>query len=280
MAHHSFSVTRRAAAFAVGVLLCLPVAGFAQVGRRNAISNYGNYVTGTVQSLNRNLNYITVRDQTGRDVKIDVRSMNTRNSINVWKLRPGDAVAVNGGWENRDTFQARMISYSTYRPGTTSADRNALFGTVESLNRDLNYITVRDENTGRNVKIDVRRMDNRQSVDVWQLRAGDPIVVNGAWTNRDTFGANWVSTSSLQPMMSGYGSPNANFISGTVQNINRNLNFVTVRDDATGQPVKIDVRKMDTRRSINAWQLRAGDRVAISGTWGDRNTFQADTINF
>lgn len=288
MAHESSCGARRAAAFAVAVLLCLPGALLAQSGRltpagANGSQAYGNYVTGTVQNVNHDLNYVTVRDQSGRDVKIDVRSMDTRQSINVWQLRAGDRVAANGGWENRDTFQARTVSYSTYRPMTSASavvDPNALFGTVVKVNRNLHYITVRDQDTGSDVKIDVRRMDTRQSVNVWQLRAGDPIVVNGGWTNRNTFRANRIGISNMQPMTSGYDPSTSNFISGTVQNVNRDLNYVTVRDDATGQIVKIDVRKMDTRRSVNVWQLRPGDRIATSGTRENRDTFQADTINF
>lgn len=289
MARESLRAARRAAVFAVAVLLCLPVAGFAQTGRGGMMrgahgsQSYGNYVTGTVQSVNRDLNYLTVRDQSGRDVKVDVRSMDTQQSINVWQLRAGDRVAANGGWENRDTFQARTVSYSTYRPMTSASaavDPNALFGTVVKVNRKLNFVTVRDQDSGRNVKIDVRRMDTRQSVGVWDLRAGDPIVVNGSWTNNNTFQANRIGVSNLQPMTSSYGASNANFVSGVVQNVNRDLNYVTLRDDATGAAVKIDVRRMDTRRSVNVWQLRAGDRIATSGTWTDRETFQADTVNF
>jgi hypothetical protein len=65
-----------------------------------------------VQSVHRDLNYVTVRDDaTGASVKIDVRSMNTDHSVNVWRLRPGDHVSVNGGWENRDTFSANSVNY-------------------------------------------------------------------------------------------------------------------------------------------------------------------------
>jgi hypothetical protein len=285
MRQKSYCGGRIAAALVVAVLLSLPGAAFAQSGRpdwrSNRSSMYGNYVTGTVQSVNRGLNYVTVRDQSGRDVKIDVRSMDARSSINVWQLRPGDRVAANGGWENRDTFQARSVSYSTYRSGTNAgSDPNALFGTVQSVNRKLNYLTIRDQDSGRDVKIDLRRLDSRQSVNAMDLRAGDPIVINGGWTDQNTFRANRINISSVQSMDGGYGSANTTFVSGTVEGVNRNLNYITVRNDATGQVVKIDVRRMDTRRSVNAWQLRAGDRIAANGSWSNGDTFQADTINF
>jgi len=268
----SQQVTRRAAALVTAVLLCLPVVAFAQ-------STYGNYMTGTVQSTNRDLNYLTVRDQSGRDIKIDVRNLDTRGSVNVWNLRQGDRIAVNGGWENGNTFRAATVSYSTYRPMTSSTvDPNSLFGTVQKVNRNLKFVTVRDDQTGADVKVDVRKMDTRQSVNVWELRQGDPIVVNGGWTKRNTFQANRINVANYQTMTSGAGA--ANFINGTVQSTNRDLNFITVRDDATGRLVKIDVRRMDTRRSVNAWQLRPGDRIATSGTWENNDTFQADRLNF
>ena len=45
--------------------------------------------------------------------------------------------------------------------GTAAAisEDTALTGTVISLNHDLNYITVRDDVTGRNFKIDTRAMN-------------------------------------------------------------------------------------------------------------------------
>lgn len=280
----AYQSSRRVAALVTAVLLCLPALVFAQssFNDRNPSamnSTYGNYVTGTVQNINRDLNYVTVRDQSGRDVKIDVRNMDTRASINVWQLRPGDRIAANGGWENGNTFRAGNVSYSTYRPMTTATvDPNSLFGTVQKVNRKLNFITLRDDQTGTDVKVDVRRMDTRQSVNVWTLQPGDPIIVNGGWTNRNTFQANRVNVASYQSMASG--SSTSNFLNGTVQSMNRDLNYVTVRDDATGRLVKVDVRSMDTRRSVNVWQLRPGDRIATSGTWENGDTFHADRINF
>jgi translation initiation factor IF-1 len=74
--------------------------------------NSANFMTGIVESTNRHYNYITVRDaNTGQRFKVDVRQMDTGRSVNVWRLRPGDRVAVNGGWENSDTFQANTVNY-------------------------------------------------------------------------------------------------------------------------------------------------------------------------
>jgi hypothetical protein len=37
--------------------------------------------------------------------------MNMRRPINVWDIHAGDHITVNGGWENRDTFDANRVEY-------------------------------------------------------------------------------------------------------------------------------------------------------------------------
>ena len=238
-----------------------------------------NALTGTVINVNHDLNYLTVRDDvTGKSFKIDTRSMNTRGSIDVWNLRAGDRVSATGGWENSDTFRADRVMQPTARAMQRIA--NGVTGTVQDVNRNLNYITVRDEATGQDVRIDVRKMDARRSVNVWQLRNGDLVTANGRWANkRGNFRADFVNFANQSPMTSGYNSPNV--IYGTVETVNRDLNYFTVRDTATGQPVKIDVRDMDTRRSINVWKLRTGDRITVNGSWAaEHDRFKAEMVGF
>lgn len=70
------------------------------------------WMTGTVQRLDRHLGYLTVREDTsGAVVKVDVRHLNTRRPINVWSIRPGDRITVNGTWEKQDTYDATRIEY-------------------------------------------------------------------------------------------------------------------------------------------------------------------------
>ncbi|HEX3579605.1 MAG TPA: hypothetical protein VHY33_13660 [Thermoanaerobaculia bacterium] len=270
MAKQTINAAGRVAAVALAILLCAPLVA-AQVN--------GNYVTGTVQSVNRDLNYITVTDPSGRPLKIDVRRMNTGQSVNVWNLRPGDAIAVNGGWENNGVFEASTVNYG--RAGMAN-NPNVLYGTVAGQNRKLNYVTVRDQ-SGHEVKVDVRGMDTRRSTNVWNLRNGDPIEVAGAWENGNTFRASRVNFSNNgyrgDAPANGTYANNANFISGTVQSVNRDLNYLTVRDDATGASVKIDVRSMNTGRSVNVWRLRPGDHVSVNGGWENRDMFSANSVN-
>jgi len=243
--------------------------------------NEANGLTGTVVSVNHDLNYLTIRDDvTGRNFKIDTRQMNTNRSIDVWNLRAGDRLTTTGTWENSETWRADRIMPPTANAMNRLA--NGVTGNVTEVNRDLNYITILDQATNQPIRIDVRGMDTRRSVNVWDLRNGDLVTAHGKWTRKGTLRADFVNFTSTVPMTSGgYNANLPNTITGTVESVNRDLNYFTVRDDATGQPVKIDVRNMDTRRSPNVWRLRAGDRITIEGNWtGDRDRFQADMVRF
>lgn len=243
-----------------------------------ATYNDASALTGTVINVNRDLNYVTVRDDvTGKSFKIDTRSMNTRGSIDVWNLRAGDRVSATGDWSNNETFRAAHIMAPT--PRALNRISTGLTGTVENVNRKLKYITVRDQATGQPIRVDVRTIDTRRSVNVWQLRTGELVTVNGAWANNnhERYRADFVNFENYAPMTSGTNSPNV--INGTVESVNRDLNYFIVRDTATGQPVKIDVRDMDTRRSVNVWNLRTGDRVTVNGAW-NHDRFKAEMVGF
>jgi hypothetical protein len=67
---------------------------------------------------------------------------------------------------------------------------------------------------------------------------------------------------------------------GVVQNVNRHYNYLTLRMEGTGRLVRVDLRQMDTRGSVNVWRLRPGDRVNVTGGWEERGRFQADRVFF
>jgi uncharacterized protein DUF5666 len=271
--------TRRSAITAILAVALLSLATVA--GAVNY--NQANGLTGTVVSTNHDLNYITVRDDvTGRNFKVDTRQMvnNGRHNIDVWNLRAGDRVTATGSWENSDTFQATHVMQAS--AAALSRLANGITGTVQDVNRDLNYITILDPSTNLVTKVDVRHIDTRRSVNVWDLRTGDLVTAHGTIAKNGNFRADFVNFSSSVPMASGgYNANTVNVLSGTVDSVNRDLNYFILRNDVTGQPVKIDVREMDTRRSVNVWNLRAGDRITVSGSWAPQNDrFQAATVNF
>jgi len=88
----------------------------------------------------------------------------------------------------------------------------------------------------------------------------DSITVAGGGYRGDNYGAGWVRA--------------------TVLSHNRRLNYFTVRDDRNGNVFKVDIRQMDMRHSVNVWQTRAGDRIKISGSWENRDTFRADRVQY
>jgi hypothetical protein len=72
----------------------------------------GGWMSGTVQRVDRHLGYLTIQeDRSGAIVKIDVRHMDLRKPVNVWGIRAGDRISVNGAWETRGNFDARRIEY-------------------------------------------------------------------------------------------------------------------------------------------------------------------------
>jgi hypothetical protein len=111
-------------------------------------------------------------------------------------IRIGDQVRI-GGVVTGDVVNADYVAFAGEPAYTTDPMYRAvpfgssgwMSGTVTSVNRHLNYITLRDDSTGLPVNIDVRNMDTKHSVNVWRTRAGDHISVNGSWENRDTFSA-------------------------------------------------------------------------------------------
>ncbi|HEY8131499.1 MAG TPA: hypothetical protein VII12_06370, partial [Thermoanaerobaculia bacterium] len=119
-----------------------------------------------------------------------------------------------------------LLSLASIAAAVTS-EATALTGTVVSVNRDLNFITVRDDVTGRSFKIDTRAMNGKRSIDVWSLRAGDRISATGAWANSETYRADRVMFANRQAL-----NRLANGVTGTVEEVNRDLNYITIRDDA------------------------------------------------
>ena len=172
-------------------------------------------------------------------------------------------------------FAVALLSLATVAGAVNYNQANGLTGTVVSTNHDLNYITVRDDVTGRNFKIDTRQMLSHNNVDVWRLRAGDRVTATGTWENNDTYQATHVMYAT--PLAT---SRLANGITGTVQQVNRDLNYITIVDPSTNMVTKVDVRHIDTRRSVNVWDLRPGDLVTTHGTSAKNGTFRADFVNF
>jgi len=117
------------------------------------------------------------------------------------------------------------------------------------------------------------------------LRLGDYVRFdgygNGSLITVDN--STWLGDRSYSPYYNGhpmYSNGGPEQMSGVVQNVNRHYNYLTLRMEGTGRLVRVDVRQMDTRGSVNVWRLRPGDRVNVTGGWAERGRFQADRVFF
>ncbi|HEX7191492.1 MAG TPA: hypothetical protein VF381_07950 [Thermoanaerobaculia bacterium] len=183
--------------FALALLLCAPMA-MAQSGR----VSFQGHVTGIVADRDGD-GYRVTLDNGGPSYWVPESALTERN------IRVGDFVRLDGysndghvtvdaavwlGGPNYTPYQ-RNYENRTYENRQTYAaapDEGALTGTVQYVNRHYNYIDMRADGTGRMVRIDVRNMDTRGSVNVWRLRTGDHINVTGGWEGRGHFQADRV----------------------------------------------------------------------------------------
>ena len=116
------------------------------------------------------------------------------------------------------------------------------------------------------------------------VRVGDQVRIGGV-VSGDVVNADYVAFSgepayTTDPMYRAVPFGSSGWMSGTVTNVNRRLNYITLRDDASGLPVKIDVRNMDTKHSVNVWQTRNGDHISVNGSWENRDTFNAGRVQY
>jgi hypothetical protein len=72
----------------------------------------GGWMSGEVTKVDRHLGYLDLReDNSGAVVRIDARHMDTHRPFNVWNVKTGDRISVNGKWESRGNFDAARIEY-------------------------------------------------------------------------------------------------------------------------------------------------------------------------
>ncbi len=141
-------------------------------------------------------------------------------------------------------------------------------GQITRIAREGNMYRITLNNGGFSYFVPVTMARDRD------LRVGDTVTLSGYPSE------NGVTVDLVTPLNHPYYGTVTGPMTATVLSTNRRLNYLTVRDEATGRRLKIDVRNMDTRRSVNVWRLRAGDRVVVNGNWENRNTFDAMTVSF
>ena len=158
------------------------------------------------------------------------------------------------------------------------ADRISTVGIITNINRDGDQYRVVLNHGSYTYYFPVSTIRGRD------IRVGDRVRIGGM-VNGDAVNADWVAFSgepaySSDPSYRGVPYGSSGWMSGTVIDVNRRLNYITIRDDASGIPVKVDVRNMDTRRSVNVWRTHNGDHLSLMGSWSNRDTFNVSIVQY
>jgi hypothetical protein len=107
----------------------------------------------------------------------------------VGDLKVGAVVRLNG---YTDRAGAAIIDGVEWIGGRDPGryERGTLRGTVHRLDLRHDRMTVRDEQTGRTIEVDMARVDRRgRGVNLDDLRRGDRVTLFGGWINGELFGA-------------------------------------------------------------------------------------------
>jgi hypothetical protein len=158
------------------------------------------------------------------------------------------------------------------------ADRISTQGEITNINREGDQYRVVLNHGSYTYYFPVSTIRDRD------IRVGDRVriggVVSGDSVNADYIAFSGEAAYANDPSYRGVPFGSTGWMSGTVVSVNRRLNYVTIRDDASGLPMKIDVRNMDTKRSVNVWRTRTGDHISVMGSWENRDTFKVSIVQY
>jgi hypothetical protein len=158
------------------------------------------------------------------------------------------------------------------------ADRISTQGEITSMSREGDRYRIELNHGSYVYYVPVSTVRNRDIRLGLRVRLGG--VVSGDSVNADFIAFTGEPAYTADPDYRGVPYGSSGWMSGTVMSVNRRLNFITIRDDASGLPVKIDVRNMDTRRSVNVWHTRAGDHISVNGSWSNHDTFNSTIVQY
>ena len=156
------------------------------------------------------------------------------------------------------------------------ADRISTQGTITNITRvgDSYQITLNHGDYLYTVPVSM--------VNSRDIRVGDQVRVGGVITgnsvNTDYIAFSGTPAYARDPAYQGVPYGQSGWMSGTVIRPHQHYNYLEVRDDASGLPMKIDVRKMDEKHSVNVWRAQPGDHINVLGSWENRETFRADRV--
>jgi hypothetical protein len=156
------------------------------------------------------------------------------------------------------------------------ADRISTQGTITNVTRvgDMYQVTLNHGGYVYSVPVSM--------VGTHDIRVGDQIRVGGVITG-DSVTSDYVAFSGTpayarDPSYLGVPYGQSGWLSGTVTRLHQHYGYLEFKDDATGLPMKVDVRKMDEKHSVNVWRAQPGDHINVLGSWENRETFRADRV--
>lgn len=156
------------------------------------------------------------------------------------------------------------------------ADRISTQGTITSMSRVGNQYQISLNNGEYSYFVPVTMVNNRD------IRVGDQVriggIINGNNVTSDYIAFSGTPAYERDPSYQAVPYGQSGWLSATVIRPHQHYGYLEVRDDASGLPMKIDVRSMDEKRSVNVWRARPGDHINVRGSWENRETFRADRV--
>src|ERR1051326_3406215 len=156
------------------------------------------------------------------------------------------------------------------------ADRISTQGTITNVTRVGDMYQVTLNHGAYTYSVPVSMVGSRD------IRVADQIRIGGRITG-DPVHSDYIAWSGTpayarDPSYQGVPYGQSGWLSATVIRPHQHYGYLEVRDDASGLPMKIDVRKMDEKHSVNVWRAQTGDHINVLGSWENRETFRADRV--
>ncbi len=166
---------------------------------------------------------------------------------------------------------ALLLATAAFAQPAYRTDRMSTVGVVTSMQQSGDQYIVTLNHGGFTYYVPAADVQNRN------LRIGDRVRIDG-FVNGNAVTANMIAFAG-QPYYTRdpyyvsvpYGSNG--WMSGVVTDVNRRLGYFWMTDDASGRPVKIDMRHLAQR-----FDFRRGDHLTVDGGWERRNLFDATRI--
>lgn len=265
------SAVNWAGASAVAVLLATTSA-FADAPRNDGNRNGGNDRATQAQAQSnlrgtsdQRANQQRASDQNQRDV--DSRSSayeqgRNRNDSRATTVSNRDERS----YENQS--RGRVQQDSRYRDN----QRVNVSGRITSFRRERDGYRVQLDRNNDNYWVPASRLGNRAR----DLRVGISISLGGIFRG-GTIGIDAVSW----PDNGGYGTygDSQGYLRGVIQRVDYRSGILTLRDEASGRVVDVDMRDTARNSRIDLNDVRRGDYVTLSGQWVRNNAFAAYSID-